>query len=463
MTKNYVLGLLAVASLAACSKKDDNNTTPPPSNNSDTVYVRGKISASQTWSKNKVYKLRGYVYVDAPAVLTVEAGTQIISTRDSAGVLVVYKGAQINANGTADNPIVFTSGHTDKKPGDLGGIILVGSATGNGNHAVIEGGVDGDHKAFGGTNDADNSGTMQYVRIEYAGKAVSQDDEVNGLSLYTVGNKTTLHHIQVVNGLDDAFEFFGGTVNAKYLIAYNTADDDFDMDDAYKGMIQFAVSVKQPSFTDPKGASGDVSNNFEVDNTNPANKPITTTPTTFPVLSNFTAIGPNNATGTSAAYGYGARWRRGCQFILGNSIIMGSQKEAMRVDDNVTMGFYNDGTSGVKNSLLHSSSANVFSTANSGAAVLLTVDQLSALVTGRDATQVFLAANAGDIKLKDPFNNKTPDLAPQTGSPALAGAKFEGKLADAFFDKVAYRGAIDPANDWTKAKWVAWDRVVVTQ
>ncbi|MBC9911485.1 hypothetical protein [Chitinophaga varians] len=142
---------------------------------------------------------------------------------------------------------------------------------------------------------------------------------------------------------------------------------------------------------------------------------------------------------------------------------MGSQKEAMRVDDNVTMGFYDDGTSGVKNSLLHSSSANIFSTAITNAAVLLTVDQLQALVTGRDATKIFLAANAGDINLKDPFNNKTPDLTPQAGAPALSGAKFEGKPADAFFDKVAYLGAIDPANDWTKAQWVAWDSIAVTQ
>ncbi|HVI43306.1 MAG TPA: hypothetical protein VM802_00485 [Chitinophaga sp.] len=460
MNKNYVLSLLAAASLAACSKNDDNNgTTPPPSTGNDTVMIRGKISANQTWSKNKVYKLRGYVYVDAPAVLTIEAGTQIISTRDSAGVLVIYKGAQISAKGTSDNPIVFTSGHKDKLPGDLGGIVLVGTAPGNGNHAKLEGGVDGDHSAFGGTKVDDNSGAMQYVRIEYAGKAVAKDDEVNGLSLYAVGNKTTLDHIQVINGLDDAYEFFGGTVNAKYLIAYNCADDDFDMDDSYSGMIQFAVSVKQPSFTDTK-SGGDVSNNFEVDNTN-GKIPLDTKPTTFPILSNFTAIGPNGDAKTSKDYGYGMRWRRGAQFILGNSIVMGSQLAAMRIDDNLTMTYYNDGISGVRNSLLHGTTT-LFSTADASGTVTLTADALQALVKGRDMTATF--TNAADIKLKDPFNNRTPDLTPQTGSPAITTeAKFADKLSDAFFDKVKYLGAIDPANDWTKAKWVVWDRVVVTQ
>ncbi|SKA08185.1 hypothetical protein SAMN04488128_102636 [Chitinophaga eiseniae] len=463
MNKNYVLALMAAATtFAACSKNDDNNTTPPPSGNSDTVMVRGKITANQTWSKNKTYVLRGYVYVDN-ATLNIEAGTKIISMRDSAGVLLIYKGAQIQANGTAENPIVFTSGHTEKKPGDLGGVILVGKAIGNGNHAKLEGNIDAAYSAFGGTQDDDNSGSMQYVRIEYAGKAVAANDEINGLSLYCVGNKTTLNHIQVVNGLDDAYEFFGGSVNAKYLIAYNCADDDFDMDDAYHGMIQFAVSVKQPSFTDKK-SDGDVSNNFEVDNTNPKNLPITTTPTTFPILSNFTAIGPNNAAGTSADYGYGMRWRRGAKFVLGNSIIMGAKKAALRIDDNVTLGFYADATSGLKNSLLHGTT-DLFATADGSGTVVLDAAGLQNLVTGRDATKVFAAANAGDIKLKDPFNNKTPDLAPQTGSPAIANdpAKFDGKLADAFFEKVKFLGAVDPANDWTKAKWVAWDRIVVTQ
>ena len=120
-----------------------------------------------------------------------------------------------------------------------------------------------------------------------------------------------IDNVEVVRGLDDAFEFFGGTVNCKHLIAYNCADDDFDMDDGYRGMIQFAISVKDPVFTDNKGTTGDVSNNFEVDNVNPANGfVLSRTPITSRVLSNFTAIGPNNAAGASSDYGWGMRWRK---------------------------------------------------------------------------------------------------------------------------------------------------------
>ena len=161
------------------------------------------------------------------------------------------------------------------------------------------------------------------------------------LSLYGVGSGTTIDYVEVVRGLDDAFEFFGGTVNCKHLIAYNCADDDFDMDDGYSGKIQFAISVKDPHFTDNKGTTGDISNNFEVDNVNPANGFLwTRAPITFPTLSNFTAIGPNNAAGTSPDYGYGMRWRRGSKFILGEFHRHGSVKESdLDIDDDSTASY----------------------------------------------------------------------------------------------------------------------------
>ena len=240
--------------------------------------------------------MRGYIYVTDGAKITIEAGTTIISNKDSAGVLVIYRDATIVAEGTSSAPIVFTSAEATPNPGDLGGVILVGQARGNGNHSVLEGGVDPAFSSFGGTNDAHSSGSLKYVRIEYAGKAVNPGDEVNGLSLYGVGSGTTIDYVEVVRGLDDAFEFFGGAVNCKHLIAYNSADDDFDMDDGFSGKIQYAISVKDPKFTDNKGTTGDISNNFEVDNVNPANGFLwTRAPITGPTLSNFTAIGPNNA------------------------------------------------------------------------------------------------------------------------------------------------------------------------
>ncbi len=447
----------------SCKKSDDQ---PNPGGNgagtgpdaTGTIPVRGVITTDQHWTKDKTYRLRGYVYVTNNATITIDAGTKIVSSKDSAGVLVIYRTAKIQAQGTASEPIVFTSNETDKKPGDLGGVILVGLAKGNGNHTFIEGGVDPQFSAFGGTNDADNSGTLKYVRIEYAGKAVNPGDEVNGLSLYGVGSGTTIDYVQVVRGLDDAFEFFGGKVNAKHLIAYNCADDDFDLDDGYSGNIQFAISVKDPAFTDDKGTTGDLSNNFEVDNVNPGNGfLLTRPPVTSPVLSNFTAIGPNNAAGTKSTYGYGMRWRRGSKFILANSIVIGGQQAGLVVEDTTTASHYKNDSSKFYNSLLSAVTLPFFSKGDALQQAILTNATLETITTTTNNS--VLLATAGDAKLGDPFNNSAPNLKPLAGSPALTKvAKFDlPKLNVAFFDKVTYLGALDGTTDWT-AQWAVWGK-----
>ncbi len=445
-------GIAIIAmTLGSCGPKTVDNPPPNPGQGG-TVDIRGSISSNQTWTKDKKYRLRGYVYVESGATLTIQPGTQIISNKDSAGVLVVYKGAKIMAQGTANDPIIFTSAESTPKPGDLGGIVLVGNATGNNNHKEIEGGVDAAHKPFGGTNDADNSGVLSYVRIEYGGKAVNPGDEINGLSFYAVGSGTTIDHIQVVRGLDDAYEWFGGTVNCKYLVAYNSADDDFDMDDGYRGKIQFAVSIKDPAFTDDKGTSGDVSNNFEIDNTN-GKIPFTTTPITNPILSNFTAIGPNNASGTSADYGYGARFRRGSMVVLANSIVLGGQKAGLVVEDAETQQGFIDGKGMFYNNLLHSVTQPFWAKT----ATLLTDVALQTMVTATYSTQ--LLASANDAGLTDPFNNAKPNLQPKAGAKALTTAgKFDkSSLSDGFFVKTNYVGAFDGTTDWTTG-WCVWGR-----
>jgi hypothetical protein len=452
-----VVGLVMFAS---CKKSDDaqdpgtGTIEPPPGS---TVDVRGTITTDQTWKKDRTYRLRGYVYVANGATLNIEPGTKIISNKDSAGVLVVYRTSKINAVGTATEPIVFTSGETTPAPGDFGGLIIAGLATGNGNHAVIEGGVKAEFSAFGGTNDADNSGTLKYVRIEYAGKAVNPGDEVNGLSLYGVGSGTTIDYVQVVRGLDDAFEIFGGTVNLKHLVAFRNADDDFDFDDGYRGKIQYALSIKDPAFTDPKGTSGDVSNNFEVDNVNPANGfLLTKTPITSPVLSNFTTVGPNGVPGTSADYGWAMRWRRGAKFVLANSIVIGAQK-GLRIQEDSTIYYYTKGTSAFYNNFLHS----VASTVDVQTGLTLkdgTYDNASitALTTGTYKSTI--VTNLADLKLTDAFSPTAPNFKLGTGSPALSGALFDfGTLPDTFFDKVSFRGAFDGTADWTTG-WTVWNK-----
>jgi hypothetical protein len=457
----FILGGILIA--ASCSKSDDSPTPPPPPppppvDSTSTIDVRGIIKADQTWHKSRKYRLRGYVYVTDGAKITIEAGTTIISNKDSAGVLVIYRDATIVAEGTASSPIIFTSAETAPNPGDLGGVILVGQAKVNGNHSVLEGGVDPAFSSFGGTNDAHSSGSLKYVRIEYAGKAVNPGDEVNALSLYGVGSGTTIDYVEVVRGLDDGFEFFGGDVNCKHLIAYNCADDDFDMDDGFSGKIQFAISVKDPAFTDNKGTTGDLSNNFEVDNVNPANGFLwTRAPITSPTLSNFTAIGPNNAAGTSPDYGYGMRWRRGTKFILANSIVMGSQRVGLDIDDDSTASFYKSMTSSFFNSFLNAYGKPYQVDKEVSNPKILDSTQLATITQTTDSSVYY--SSAATIMLTDPFNNANPNLKPLAGSPALSTAtKFtRGKLTDAFFEKVNYIGALDATTDWT-AGWAVWNK-----
>lgn len=453
--KYYLPFVLASAlALGSCKKSDDQpapTPSPAPAAGS-TIDVRGVIRADQTWSSNYVYRIRGYVYVTDGATLTIQPGTKIVSNRDSAGVLVIYRDAKIMADGTASNPIVFTSNESTKQPGDFGGVVLAGQATSNGNHAVMEGGLDPAYSAFGGTNDDHNSGVLRYVRIEYAGKAVNPGDEVNGLSLYGVGRGTTIDYVEVVRGLDDAFEFFGGTVNCKHLIAYNCADDDYDMDDGYRGRIQFAISVKDPAFTDNKGTTGDISNNFEVDNVNPSNGfLLSRSPITFPVLSNFTAIGPNNAPGTSSDYGYGMRWRRGAKFILANSIVVGGQRAGLSIEQDSTASYYNAGTSAFYNSILQAVNA-PFRVGSTGTFLDSATLATKTLTTYRST----LVTSASATGLTDPFNNAAPNLRP-TAALTLA-ARFDfGALSDPFFQQVNYVGALDGSNDWTSG-WAVWNR-----
>jgi len=421
--------------------------------------VRGLITSNTTWKKDFVYRIRGYVYVLNGATLTIEAGTKIISNKDSAGVLIITPDSKIIADGSASAPIVFTSGEANPVPGDFGGVVVAGNAKVNANHAVMEGGLDVKYQAFGGNNDADNSGIIRYVRIEYAGKAVNPGDEVNGLSLYGVGNGTVVDYVQVSRGYDDAFEIFGGSVNCKHLIAYNSADDDFDFDDGYRGNIQFAISFKDPSFTDPKGTTGDVSNNFEVDNVNPSNGfLLTRSPITFPVMSNFTAVGPNNAAGTSADYGWGMRWRRGAKFILANSVVIGGQKESFRVQEDSSIAYFLRGSSLLYNSYIHDQAKKFASADKLAPAYSIAGFPSYDLTTIRDTYKASKTTEVSDVttlKLTSPFNVAAPNVNPQAGSPLLSGADFTpSALKNSFFEQVSFVGAIG-TTDWTSG-WAKW-------
>jgi hypothetical protein len=344
------LAIVAIATFAAvgCKKGADGNFSRSngaggPFDGADSV-ITGNITASRTLSPGKTYKLNGVVYVTGGAKLTIKPGTVLTrgeavaykvdpsspATNSIAGVLVITKNATIDAVGTSDQPIVFTTPNAvgSRHAGDFGGIVILGEATTN--KAVtqeIEGlpkfdaagnslGVD---ISYGGSAPADNSGRFRYVRIEYAGYKLAENNEVNGLTLGGVGSGTTLDHVQVSWGADDGFEFFGGTVNASYLLAIANDDDDFDTDFGYSGRIQYAIGLKDPTSTHSISNNISDSNGIESDNDAAGSS---ATPRTLPTYLNFTLLGYASAQEASELRS-GNRWRRNTSLSISNSIIAG--------------------------------------------------------------------------------------------------------------------------------------------
>ncbi|MFZ9239599.1 MAG: hypothetical protein ACO22R_00550 [Chitinophagaceae bacterium] len=391
------------------------------------------------------YTLKGYVYVTEGNTLTIAPGSVIVSDITEKGALIIERGAKLIADGRADNPIVFTSGKPigQRTPGDWGGIIMLGKAPTNrplDPAPIIEGGVG---RKYGGTDPNDDSGILRFVRIEFAGIAAEPGSEINGLTLGGVGSGTIVENVQVSFGNDDAFEFFGGTVNCKNLIAFATADDDFDFDFGYVGKIQFGIACRKPDFVD----GGDAGNGIECDNDGSGSA---ATPTTRPQLSNFTFVGPNGASGTAANHNFGNRWRRATQFVLRNSVMIGWAKAGFSLESKATAEAYLSGASEYRNNLIHSNTSSANYRGDAAAIAVITAD---AMKTKAESEGCITLASADDAKLTSPYYSTAPNFIPATGSPALTGASFTGM--NAFFTTVAYRGAIGTTN-WTD-KWTNWD------
>jgi hypothetical protein len=414
------------------------NVVVPTDPNSN--VITGVISSSKFYAKGK-WILKGYVYVVDGATVTFEAGCVVVSDVAEKGALIIERGAKIIAQGTSTNPIVFTSGKAigSRAPGDWGGIILLGKAPTNrplDPAPIIEGGVG---RQYGGTDPFDESGVLRFVRIEYAGIAAEPGSEINGLTCGGVGSGTIIENVMVSFGNDDAFEFFGGTVNAKNLIALATADDDFDFDFGYSGKIQFAVAMRKPDFVD----AGDAGNGVECDNDASGSN---ATPITRPQMSNFTIVGPNDATGTAANHNFSMRWRRRTQFIVRNSIFIGHPDAGFSMESDGTLNDYMNNVSEFRNNLVHAST-NVYRSSNANiasAAQIQTKAQNEGCIT--------LATSAA-ADLTNPFYSITPNFLPKTGSPALSGASFTGM--NSFFTPTTFRGAMGTTN-WTTG-WANWD------
>jgi hypothetical protein len=371
-----LLTILLALGLFSCEKNLGGDEGPI--NVPTTTTLTGNINTTTTLTSDKVWTLKGYVYVTDGAKLIIQPGTTIVSDVAEKGALCIERGSQIIAEGTQSKPIVFTSGRPEgqRSPGDWGGIVILGRAkTNRSSEPIIEGGIG---RPYGGTNDSDNSGVMRYVRIEYAGIAALPNSEINALTLGGVGNGTILENIQTVYANDDAFEFFGGTVNGKNLYAFATADDDFDFDFGYTGTITNGIAKRDPQFVD----SGDAGNGVECDNDGTGSS---AQPYTHPKLFNMILVGPN-VSSALANHNLGLRFRRATQFTMKNSIVWGWMKGGLSLESNETAQFVKDGVS-----IFENNSVGTFNpTLNfiSRATTILTSDQLKTLALSKSNKEI---------------------------------------------------------------------------
>lgn len=335
--RKLVLAFLFATSLFGCIK----DQIDEPINVPLSTTLSGTYYETITLTSDKVWTLKGYVYITNGSKLIIQPGTKIISDIAEKGALCIERGAQIIAEGTPSKPIVFTSGKPDgqKAPGDWGGIVILGLApTNRTTYPTIEGGIG---RVYGGELPNDNSGILKYVRIEYAGVAAMPNSEINALTLGAVGSGTIIENVQTIYANDDAFEFFGGTVSPKNLYAFATADDDFDFDFGYTGTVTNGVAKRDPQFVD----NGDAGNGVECDNDGTGS---TAQPFTHPKLNGMILIGPFDQSAL-ANHNLGLRWRRATQFTITNSKVLGYQKGSFSIESNETAQSYKDGISKFQN------------------------------------------------------------------------------------------------------------------
>ena len=305
--KALMMGAALVMSvtMSSCSSDDDpatsGKTDPEVTYKGNVAYSNGILFNNGTELGNGTqnfhftgditlergtYTLKGWVYVDAGAKLRIPAGTIIKGDKQTMAALIVEPGGYVEMKGTKDAPIVMTSAQPagQRRPGDWGGLIICGKARNNQGTQQIEGGPTTIH---GGDNDTDNSGIYQYIRVEFAGYPFDTDKEINGITFGSVGSGTTVDHIQVSYSNDDSYEWFGGTVNCKYLVAYKGWDDEFDTDNGFSGTVQYGLSIRDPRIADTAQGNG-----LESDNNASGAE---TTPFTSATFRNITFIGPRTS------------------------------------------------------------------------------------------------------------------------------------------------------------------------
>ena len=474
----YRYRVIAVRGGQSSSPSSEVSVTTGASGSGGNTDVTQDITTNTTWTADKTYTLKGFIHVTNGATLTIEPGTKIMGDQNTLGSsLFILRGAKINAVGTAANPIVFTSSRAagQRQPGDWGGLILVGNAKINRSGTVsVEGtATDGDEivsgknyrvNYSGGTADDDNSGTLSYVRVEFAGYAPIQDQELNSFTFAAVGSGTRVSYTQALAGLDDSYEFFGGGLVGDHLVSYESGDDHFDMSEGFKGKLQYLIAMQSTQLT-PRTGSGSLSTDpegIENDGCNGSGCDLgfDSTPFTIPVIANFTLVGTGATATSGASGGIGMMLRRGTGGYYVNGVVARYPRAGVSLRDQATYANRAGGTPvtdlntadlAVKN-VYFTENAVIFQGAN-GTNVQNSLDLPgNALVDGTATTASLFTAFPAAVT--ETTTASDFDWTPANAAPITAGGltTFTGKLATAAGTTVTgttYLGAADPSG----AKW----------
>ena len=467
-----------LVTIAACGDTTEPVADPCVTNPAScAATLSSDITTSRTLYADTVYTLTSFVHVTGNGtVLTIEPGTVIKGALNSA--LFVLPGARINANGTAASPIVFTSDQPvgSRKPGDWGGLILVGRGIINRTGTVELEGTGSSTQNYavtynGGTDNADNSGTLRYVRVEFAGFGVAANQELNSFTFAAVGSGTTLEYLEALAGLDDSFEWFGGAVDAKYLVSYEAGDDHFDSSEGHLGRNQYLIAF-QTQMLDQRAGSGVQSTDpqgFEVDGCGSASGSgcsagFNSTPFNSPLFANFTMVGTGVNTDVAATSGgIGMVLRRGTAGFYVNGILARWPRAAISLRDADTQQRFTDNLAVVRNIYVAEtgSTAGTNAPAFEGGTGRFTLDATANSITVAAGTVT--AASLFTALPAAPANADALDWSLPTASPARTGGTgtFSGALATkagSFVTGTTFVGASDPsAAKW----WQGWTRYAI--
>jgi hypothetical protein len=480
----YHVITVAGSAISSASSEASSTTLALGSAASD---ITGDITSSRRLTRDTTYTLKGFIHVTNGATLTIDPGTTILGDFNTLGSsLFIMRGAKINAVGTADLPIVLTSSRAagQRQPGDWGGLILIGNAIDNRSGSVeVEGtGTDGTAVVSGknyqvlysgGTTQTDNSGTLSYVRVQFAGYAPSTNNELNSFTFAAVGSGTRISFLQSMAGLDDAYEFFGGAVDGDHLVAYETGDDMYDMSEGFQGRLQYLIGFNSVQLT-PRTGAGSLATDLEGIENDGCNgsgcdSGFNQAPFTVPLIANFTFVGCGSQSCVGPAGGFGLMLRRGTGGYYVNGVVTRFPAAGVSLRDPesylraASVAVPDLATSDLQvRNIYFTENGPMFQANTATPATQFSLDATGNSLTAGSATAVSLFT-ALPAQGAVPAGVSAFDWTPTASAPIATGgmATFSGKIATkagTFVQATSYLGAAQPGGTKWWAGWTTYVR-----